>query len=292
MGSHARIGAVTLLAWGAAASAAPILVVRTSELGPYKMVEASFSGALGQPTKSVSMTSGKDALKSALDEGPSLVFAIGADAAKGVAEAAPKAPTLYAMVPNPGKVGLDPKTPSVSMFPAPDSQLKAVKALLPNGKRIGVIFDPVASGPAVQELENAVSRAGLSLVKRPVSAQKDVAGAVRELLPQIDALLLVPDVTVVSADTFKFIAQTSLESRVPLIGFSEGMAKAGAVLAVEAGLPEVGKKAALTAKKMLAGDTPERQFADATLFVNTKSADLLGVTVSDALKGQAAKVYP
>ena len=233
-----------------AAAPGPIVVIRTSDLAPYKAVEASFTSAVGQPTRVVSLATaeGKDALKTALAESPSLVFTIGPDAAKTVAQARASAPTLYALVPSPARAGLDPHAAGITMFAAPQSQIRAIKELLPALRRIGVIFDPSLSAPLVLDIEAAAQAQGISLVKREVAGAKDVAAAARELLPKVDALLLLPDTTVISAESFKFIAQTSLEAKIPMIGFSEGMAKAGAVLAVEAAYEQIGRKAADAAR--------------------------------------------
>jgi putative ABC transport system substrate-binding protein len=177
------------------------------------------------------------------------------------------------------------------MFAAPAGQVRAIRELSGSARRIGVLFDPSLSAPLVAELEAACAAQGATLVKREVTAQKDVAPAARELLGRIDVLLLIPDTTVISAESFKFIAQTSLEAKIPMVGFSEGMAKAGAVLAIEAPFDQIGKKAADAAKKMLAGGAGTRESPDGAIFVNAKSAQLLGLTVPDGLKGRAAKVF-
>ena len=111
------------------------------------------------------------------------------------------------------------------------------------------------------------------------------------MLSSVDVLLLSPDTTVVSAETFKFIAQTSLETKVPLVGFSEGMSKAGAVLSIEGSYDEMGKKAAQAAKRMLAGAAGVREAPEGSVFVNGKSAQLLGLAISPALRARASKVF-
>ena len=282
---------VTMLA--AVAHAGGVVVVRTSDSAPYKAVESSFTSALGQPTQVIALggESGREQVKTALAGSPSLVFTIGPDAAKAVLDLGSNAPTLYALVPSPGRVGLDARAAGVSMFASPVNQVKAIRELLPQGKRIGVLYDPTLTAALVQELDAAADSHGATLVKKEVTAKKDVITAARDLLGKIDVLLLVPDTTVISGDTFKFMAQTSLEAKVPMVAFSEGMAKAGAVLAIEAPYEQMGKKAADAAKRMLAGGAAAKESPDGTLFINGKSAELLGVTVPAGLKARAAKVF-
>ena len=277
----------------ALAAGGPVLVLRASELPPYKAVEASFNSALGQPTKSVPLSGGnsKEVVKGALAESPPLVFAIGPDAAKAMVEVGGSTLTLYALVPNPARIGLDPRAAGVSMFASPTSQMQAIRALLPGAKKIGVLYDPAISAALVAEFETAAASVGATLVKKEIGSAKDVASGARELLSAIDALLLIPDTSVISAETFKFIAQTSLESKVPLVGFSEGMSKAGAVLAIEGSYEEIGKKAAVAARRMLAGGGGLREAPEGSVFVNAKSAQLLGLAISPALRARASRVF-
>ncbi|MFN0063728.1 MAG: ABC transporter substrate-binding protein [Myxococcaceae bacterium] len=292
-GARGFVCACAVLLSGPSFAAGPVIVLRASETPPYKLVESAFGGALGQPTKSVSAATGdvNAIAKTALSESPALVFAIGASAAKAIADASPTSPLLYALVPNPARAGLKAQVPGVSMFASPQSQLRAIKALLPNAKRVGILFDPKLTANEVAELEKAASGAGLSLVKKSVDGAQQVAGAAREVLGKCDVLLLIPDTTVVSGDTFKFIAQASLEAKIPLVGFSQGMAKAGAVLAVEVGYDEIGKRAAGVAKKILAGASVGAESPDGAVVLNTKSAQLLGIAVPASLKASAAKVF-
>ncbi len=286
-----RPAALVALAAGLSltAQAGTVVVVRSSELPPYRAVEDAFAAALDQPTVSATV-SDEPSLRAALAQSPSLVFAIGAEAARAVLQAKVSAPKVYALVPSPARVGLD-GTPGVSMFASPARQMKAVRALLPSAKTVGVLYDPSLSGQLVAELDAAATGEGLKLLARPIATQKEIAPAARELLGKVDALVLVPDRTVISAASFKFLAQTSLEMKVPLVGFSEGMSRAGAVLSVEAPYEEMGRLAASVAKKLLVGSPAGRELPDGAIYLNARSAQLLGIPVPAGLRAQAAKVF-
>lgn len=272
------------------AASGPVLVVRTSDLAPYKAVEAAFTGALEHPSKTVSLADGADSVKAALGGSNALVLAIGPEAAKLVADAHPAAPTLYALLPSPEKLGGDARGRAVPMFVSPTSQVRAIRALLPGAKSVGIVFDPSQSKALVDGADRAATNAGLKLVRAEVGSRQEVAGAVRGLVGKVDALLLVPDSTIIGADTFKFMVQTSLGEKLPLVGFSQGMTKAGAVLSVEASFEEMGRNAARAAQRALSGQTPEPEAPAGSIYLNARSAELLGISIPDALKRQAKQV--
>ncbi len=121
--------------------------------------------------------------------------------------------------------------------------------------------------------------------------RSQVANALRELIGKIDALLLLPDPATLGVDTFKFLLTTSMDSKVPLIGFSQGQAKAGALLTIEVDYAEMGREAAAAAKRVLGGSAAAPQAPQGSLYVNGKSAQVLGVTISSAVKAQAKEVF-
>jgi len=292
-----RTGAFTRLALALSAGAAllvsrpatagEVVVVRSSDLAAYKAVEAAFTGALGGPARTLALT---DAGAGAALKGASLVFAIGPEAAKAAADAKPAA-LLVALVPSAVKAGLDSNVPLLPMFVPPARQARAFKAVLPSLKTVGLLYDPAQSKALAAECEAAAGQAGLTLLKSPVSSRQDVAGAARALLPQVGALWLIPDTTVVSAETFKFLVQASVSQKVPLLGFSEGMAKAGALVAVEAGYAEIGRKSAAAARRLLANSPAAPEPPDGSIYLNAKSAEMLGVELSKAARSLAAKVF-
>ncbi len=280
------VGALALLA-ASSAVAGGYVVVRTSDLAPYKAVEAAYSSELGQPVQSVTVSAGGN-VKQAV-EGATVVLAIGPDAARAVDEARPSAPVLLTLVPNGEKaVSGDLKARVVPMFVPAQRQARVIRAVLPSAKRIGVIYDPTQSKALVAELDAAASSVGLTLLREEVTAKKEVAGAVRTLVDKVDVLWLVPDATVIGADTFKFMVQTSIQSKVPLVGFSQGMTKAGALLSVEAEYDEMGKKAAQAVRKG-AGSAPEAP--DGKIYLNARTAELLGVSLPAGVRGQATRVF-
>lgn len=274
-----------------AAPAEEVVIVRSSDLAPYRAVEKSFTSAVGRPARSVSAAQGAAAVAAELEKPRALVLAIGPEAARLVASAAPNTPAIYALIPNPAQLPAGAAAHAVPMYADPEAQLAVVKRALPRAKKLGVVFDPAQSRTVVESYTAAAKAAGVTLVLAPVSARGEVASAVRGLVGRADALWLLPDPTVVGADTVKFMVETSLANRVPLIGFSQGLAKAGALLAFDVPYPETGAVAARFARRLLNGEGQRPEPPKGTLYLNARAAGLLGIPLSDDVRASAAEVF-
>lgn len=283
------LAGLLLLVSSAGAAGDGVVVIRSSELAPYKALEEAFTGAVGVPVKSLSLTADPAAAKAAAGSG-AVVVAIGQDAARLVLDAKPVGQVLFGLVPSPEKLGAAEAQKAVPMFAGPARQLGALKELLPGAKRLGVIYAASSEG-LVADYERAARAVGGTLVKQEVKDRSQVANALRELIGKIDALLLLPDPVTLGVDIFKFLLTTSLESKVPLIGFSQGQAKAGALLTLEVDYQEMGREAAAAAKRALAGNAAAPQAPQGSLYVNGKTAQVLGVTPSPSFKAQLREVF-
>ncbi len=268
--------ACTLLA--APAAAGEIAVVRSSDLPALRTVEAVFAEKAGK-VRSLSLSEpGAEEALPALLAGAPLILVLGPEAARAVAAHSPSAPVLMAMVLNPERTGL--AAPAIPARVSAAAQVRLIKQVLPAQRRLGLLFDPALSAAAVAEYEAAAHKAGLVVEKEEVHSRDDVATAARALLPRVDALWLIPDATVITPDAFKFLVRTSVSAKVPLIGFSEGMARAGTVLAIEASPAEIGRHAAEAAQRMLAGRPAAPESPAGAVFLNAKSAELLGIELT------------
>lgn len=282
-------GALALVVAGTAAGAGDgVVVLRSSDLAPYKALEAAFVGAVGAPVKVLSLADQGEAKSAAASA--AVVLAIGQDAARLALDAHPVGQVVFGLVPAPEKLGASEAAKAVPMFVAPGRHVAVLKEVLPNAKRLGVIYSAPSTG-LVADYERAARGVGATLVKHEVKERTQVAQALRDLVGKIDALVLLPDPATLGVDTFKFLLTTSLEAKVPLIGFSQGQARAGAMLALEATYDEMGREAAAAAKRALAGGAAAPQAPAGAIYVNGKTAQVLGATIPPQVKSQTKEVF-
>ncbi len=280
---------LVVVAAGASAGPGEVLIVRSSDLPAYRQFEDLFTASLGSPVRSVSAKDA-DAARAAVTAGGPML-AIGQDAARLIVDAKGQVSSVYALVPNPDKLGAGEAARAVPMFVSAMQQVALVRDFLPNAKRLGVLFDPAASAALVAELERAAKGAGAAIVKQEVKDRTQVANGLRELIGKVDAILLLPDPATLGVDTFKFLLQTALDSKVPLIGFSQGQAKAGALFAFEADYAGQAKEAAAALKRALANTPAAPQATTGVIYFNAKTAQLVGVTLSGAQRAKIKEAF-
>lgn len=166
----------------------------------------------------------------------------------------------------------------------PGRQLALVRRALPGYARVGVIPGP-QSRPLLPELEREASERGLRLVTGlPVDRDADLYPSLRNVLTDADVLLALPDTTVYHGASLRNILLTTYRARVPLVAFSAGYVKAGALAAVYSTPVQVGNQTATLARRWLGGGgmppvQGPREFAVAT---NVRVAASLGLTLDDA----------
>lgn len=280
-----RVIACALLALAAASStrAAPLLL-RTK--GP-QIDEAvvAFKSEIGEPVVEVQVdeaSSVEAIVNRATDAKAGIVVAIGARAAQ-LALKQTLAPVVHCMVLQDAASFDTDRSVGVPLAVPPKAQLEMLKRLAPQAKNVGVLFDPKLSTRQIEELSAAARAANLILLRGSVGAATEGPAALDKLLPDVDALLLIPDATVVSKELVTFLVGRSFDRRVPVLAYSESIVKVGALAALAPQYAQNGKQCARLAKRVLAGETPASLHnaveMSGQLVVNVATARKIGVNV-------------
>ena len=226
----------------------------------------------------------------------SLVLAVGLKAALAAKLELVDVPVIFCMVLDP--IRYDLKAPNMTgiLIEIPiERHLSTMREALPAARRIGVLFDPDKSQRFVDEARRQAETQGFELVARDVASDKDVAAAARALIPHIDLLWLIPDSTVISEDSVRFLLDLALEHTIPIVGFSSEFVRSGAFLALTVSYQDTGRQAAQVARKFLNGegsDSSGRLLApnQTRTIVNPKTARYLGLTIPPEIMRQAESV--
>ena len=215
-----------------------------------------------------------------------VVLAVGLKAALAAKLEILDIPVIYCLVLDPDKYGL----PSGNMvgltldLPFKD-QVKPLKTLLPKASRFGVLFDPQKTGGMVKQLEREAKSLGITIFTHEVQAEQDIPTALKTLPADIDALWLLPDSTVLTENSLDFLMSWTLERHIPVLGFSAGLVKSGALVATYLHYADTGHQAATLAKDLMQNakspvlgtsvmpDTVHRS-------VNQKTATYLGLSLT------------
>jgi ABC-type uncharacterized transport system substrate-binding protein len=225
-----------------------------------------------------------------------LVLAVGIKAALVAKLEIAAIPVLFCMVLDPAQYHLNaPNMTGISLEVPIDRQFATMHKILPNVKRVGVLYDPEKTGALVDEAHRATRALGVEIVARQVRSEKEVPTTLRAIMPQIEALWLIPDSTVLTEDSLRFILGTALDANVPVIGFSSELVRSGALLGLSVNYEDVGRQAGLLARKILdnratptsAAVAPER----VRLALNLKTAKFLGITIPPEVVDRADELY-
>ncbi|HVG01572.1 MAG TPA: ABC transporter substrate binding protein, partial [Nitrospira sp.] len=200
------------------ASATEIVILKSSDIAAYNQALAGFKAAL--PSGVVlseydlqgDQEKGRKLARKIRGSDPALVFAIGLKAAKSAQLEIVDIPVVYSMVLDPAKYGLNTPNMTGILLEVPvERQLGTIRSMLPNVKQIGTLYDPSKTAPLIEESKRWLKQNGMGLILAPVSNERDVPRALRALLPSVDALWLVPDSTVLTDESLRFILNTALE---------------------------------------------------------------------------------
>jgi len=156
----------------------------------------------------------------------------------------------------------------------------------------------VILGPASLDLEgelgNQARQHTLDLTVARITERSGLYGALQNVLPASDLLLMLPDPLVANADTVYGLLLTTYRAQLPVVGFSEGLLNAGALLSLYSTAHQQGRQGAEIAREVLAhpGALPEPQYPKYfTVRVNGSVARSLGLhlppeeTLGAALNG-------
>ena len=167
---------------------------------------------------------------------PDLVITVGSAAAREVAELRKPIPTLFGFIPQSTWNDLkdccitSASTASHVLLDQPATRLlKLARALHPDARTFGILLGP-ASAKRLPEFETAAADLSLSLETEQVAADEDIGRRLRLLVSRVDVLLALPDRAVYNSSTVYAVLLTTYSARVPVIGFSSALVRAGAAV--------------------------------------------------------------
>jgi len=285
-----------------AAAGQEIAILRSSDLHAYTETIKGFKATAPGSATYVEydlrgdIERGKQIARNLRDGHASLVVAVGLKAAQVAQSEITGLPVLYMMVVNPLHHNLtaDNMTGILLEIPA-DRQFTILRTFLPNLRRIGVLYDPSTSDSRVQDAALQAATHQFQLRGFPVHSGKETPQQLRTLLSESDALWLIPDSTVLTNESIRFILESALSKDVPVIGFSPELTRMGALLSLSISYSEVGRETGRLAKRILNHDTrlPLKPVPveHVRLTVNMKTARYLGITIPKELETLIDEAY-
>ena len=240
---------------GRAEARSEIAIFESDDLPAYQAPAEAFRLALGLPVTVHAFDGDRgqaDEVAAALrDDPPPLIFALGAKAAWTAVRNFPEVPVVYAMVLDPARYGIGgPRVTGVAMSLPLDLMLAQYKLFLPDMDALGLIVTSVGTSSATPAIE-AATRSNLRIVTQEADTPRELRRAVSQLSHEVDALWLLPDPELLTPSNFRILQDAALRARLPMLGSSDAIVRAGALLCVNPSYQEVGREAARLARNIL-----------------------------------------
>ena len=232
---------------------------------------------------------------------PDVIVAIATPAAQAVVAATKQVPTVYTAVTDPVAAQLVPSweasatnVTGVSDMLALDRQVELIKQVVPDAKRVGMVYNPGEANSVVvaKQLQALLPKSGMTLVEAAAPRTVDVGSAARSLIGKVDVIYTNTDNNVVSA--YEALVKVGNDAKIPLIASDTDSVKRGAIAALGVNYRDLGVQTGQVVVRILKGEQPGA-IASATsskleLFVNPAAAKRQGVTLPDELVKSAAQV--
>lgn len=222
---------------------------------------------------------------------PDVIVAIATPSAQAVIAATKSVPTVYSAVTDPVAAQLVPSweasgtnVTGVSDMLVLERQVELIKQVVPNAKRVGMVYNPgeANSVVVVEALKKLLPEAGLTLVEAAAPRTVDVGAAARSLVGKVDVVYTNTDNNVVSA--YESLVKVATDAGMPLIASDSDSVKRGAIAALGVDYKDIGRQTGRMVVRILRGEAPGTIASETSesleLFVNLKAAASQGVTLS------------
>lgn len=191
-------------------------------------------------------------------DAPRLIVTVGLGALRAtLADPAGRAPVLALLLPRSGyeRALLEARTArqvsAVVLDQPAGRQFSLLRLALPQVRRVGVLAGAEAR-PQMAAFEVAARSRGLILLAEDTAGQ-GVGAALQKVLADSEALLALPDGEVINGQTIANILTAGYRQRVPLIGYSPSLVRAGALFGLYSTPQQIAARGADAIREVFSG---------------------------------------
>jgi putative tryptophan/tyrosine transport system substrate-binding protein len=224
-----------------------------------------------------------------------LVFTLGSFATGVAVKSVDAVPIIAGLVLSTEELGRRANATGVALeFPL-ETQLQWLVRVLPDCKRVGVLYDPAKKSQQVEAAGKIAQKMGLKLYAQKVETPSELPSGLNSLANRVDVLLGLADDLIYTPQTAKHILLFSFRNRIPLIGLSDEWVKAGALYSLDWDYQDLGRQCAEMAQKVLQGNPvsscPPAYPRKVLYSVNLKTASHMKVQIPESLIQGSHRVF-
>lgn len=265
-----------------------VLVIISSGAAAYAEAAESLQTVLeiaGVRTHTVESAEGAASIAKALAYSPAVVVAIGSTAVDAVRSLGYVGPLVATMVVESTLEHLQESSLSsaIVLDVAPNRALMRLKLLFPDRIRIALVRGPAMSQTKATSIRAEGERLGYQIQILDCPTPKVLLDKLKSLRGKCDFIWCFPDNSLYRGPIVSALILSALRQRLPLIGYSEGMVRAGALVGFFPDYGSIGRQTAEPTLALLGGRQVVRlqdplQVMEA---VNERVMRVLGDSISD-----------
>lgn len=174
------------------------------------------------------------------------------------------------------------------------AQLELIRAILPDAKKIGIIYttSEANSVSTIEIYKTLAADYGFQIVDKGIAKQAEVTQAADILLKQVDCISNLTDNTVVSA--LSAVLEKANANNIPVFGSEEEQVKNGCIASAGLDYLALGVQAGNMAAKVLKGEDiskmPFETIKESKVTINMNVADQLGIKIPSDVSVKAETV--
>ena len=233
---------------------------------------------------------------------PDVLVGIATPAAQSLANVTNTIPLVLGAVTDPVGAGLvkSLKEPGgnitgVSDQPPVEAQIKLGAELLPNAKKVGILYASSEDNSKYQvsQAEKAIQKVGFTSVKYAVPSTNEIAQTVQVMSQQVDFIYVPLDNTI--ANAMQTVVKEADKAKIPVIPSVDSMVEQGGLATIGINQYDLGVQSGKMAAMLALGKekpatTPVYVFDKGDVIINEKQAEKLGITIPDSIKQEAKNV--
>lgn len=274
-------------AWSVMAHAADVVIIGDTQFKPVADVVSEIKSTLRLPASVHSPVSVRGRLAATVrEESAKLVIALGKDALDEALRLPASIAVIYGLVIVPPHTYRSNLT-GVYMSTPSSEYVALLRKHFPSLRRVSIIGS--------REMLKILGAEGLSQVSAlPVSTSSELVNAANRL-DDFHALILLPDVSILTTTAIEQMFLYSFRKNTPLLGISESNVRQGSLYALVFEPSMLGRQLGEMAAQVMngagAGSIPPTAPRTYNLYLNMTTARKMGITVPDELIRRAKKIY-
>lgn len=172
-----------------------------------------------------------------------------------------------------------------------EAQLKLIREMLPDAKKIGILYttSEANSVSTIESYKEKVGGYGFELVEKGITNAAEIPQAVDLLVSEVDCITNMTDNTVVA--NLPVLIEKANAKNIPVFGSEEEQVGNGCIASAGIDYIELGKKAGVMAARVLRGEEvssiPYETMTESKITINTDAAEKIGVTIPQSITDRA-----